>query len=602
MTEYQGTDQNYWGQTWVAELCRGEERYAKNYDWVLAIDADEFLWFDRNWTAKEFIMSQDPSIGYYSFGKWQYGTAVSTNVKQDSGFGLDRFSFTPRLYCYAFGGKGPNRWDNCPDWLGRCKILSKPQLGANIPVHGRNDFLGRGIHYNTAQAHIKEWPGVATLPAHDENRYVEIKNASFATNNNSEVGVHWFLEAFPLLGDGTVLVNYDESLASWFHFVASRLVSQENDGWVLPQRKSSEPHRLVSQENEGWVLPQRKSSEPHQNILSSIRSFLTRPDTHIVTQNSTMVRSSPLPSTGGIVHYRTTSVSGWNNQRQSATMAWLVAYYTGHSLALKPYQPAGTGVASDSSTEYRQGDLWDMTKLAAYVNIINITYNTQATESDGWYMFNEWTVFPTQQDVSALQNHSKISYDSAWAVMMQHNFPFLDPFQEPGETAFRHMTESFVYNQLIQDMADAAIKELFGGQSFIALHVRHNRRPSLNCTALGLETSTEQYGGCIVEWKDIVSKLLPGNNLPVYVAHDGKFIDLPIGWKSSVDFGLAEKTSLAIGSAVEQVIATRAEYFIGSTQSSWSEYVVYQRVYNKVDGRSNYDIWLHHARLFLNRM
>lgn len=49
----------------------------------------------------------------------------------------------------------------------------------------------------------------------------------------------------------------------------------------------------------------------------------------------------------------------------------------------------------------------------------------------------------------------------------------------------------------------------------------------------------------------------------------------------------------AILSAVEQVVASHAEYFVGSTHSSWSEYVIYKRVEaKKKDARQNYDIWV----------
>ncbi|KAL7479464.1 hypothetical protein ACHAW6_005206 [Cyclotella cf. meneghiniana] len=223
LTEYQKTpNDGYHGQLQVAKACRGEERFAKLYDWILAVDMDEFLWFDQNKTIKEFL-SQNPSIAYYSFGKWQYGTIPTVPLKHDSGFGLDQFPFTPKTYCYQHPPSSrAGRWGNCPGWLGRCKILSQPRLGSDIPVHGLSNLPQWGLHYNTSQAHVKEWPGIAASTG--EELYTETQQSmTFATNNASKVGVHFLLEAYPVLSNGTVLIHYDDRLNSWFRFLISIL-------------------------------------------------------------------------------------------------------------------------------------------------------------------------------------------------------------------------------------------------------------------------------------------------------------------------------------------------------------------------------------------
>eukprot|EP00804_Cyclotella_cryptica_P018775 CCRYP_007261-RA/>CCRYP_007261-RA protein AED:0.02 eAED:0.02 QI:111/1/1/1/0/0/2/938/388 len=226
LTEYKRTpNDGYVGQVQVAKTCRGEERFAKLYDWILAVDADEFLWLGQNRTIKEFL-SQNPSIRYFSFGKWQYGSIPTINLKEDSGFGLDQFPFTPKTYCYQPPPSSrTDRWDYCPDWIGRCKILSQPRVGSDIPVHGSGSLLHQhGVHYNTSQAHIKEWPGIAAYLAGD--MYTETRfHTTFTTNNASQVGVHFLLEAYPLLRNGSVLIHFDDSLTSWFRFLVSNLAS-----------------------------------------------------------------------------------------------------------------------------------------------------------------------------------------------------------------------------------------------------------------------------------------------------------------------------------------------------------------------------------------
>jgi hypothetical protein len=282
-------------------------------------------------------------------------------------------------------------------------------------------------------------------------------------------------------------------------------------------------------------------------------------------------------------------------------VAWLVAYFTGHTLELKPFHPAFTGVASDQRGDYKHGDLWDLQALGKYVNLRNISYQTT---SDGYDLkLDLGTVFYSADDVRRLRNYTTISYTVGWAFL-QRTFPFVDPFAPPGSAAFRHMIESFAYNRRIQEIAETIVEEM---TPFVALHVRSGRPPALDCTEVGEETvavsDVYQRGACRhITWANVVDRVLPGNRLPIYVAHDGGFTNDTIpGAVQGSDFQILRELPLAIASAVEQVVAIRAEYFVASAHSSWSEYVVYQRVYDAKDGKKNYDIWVKNLDLFLGK-
>jgi hypothetical protein len=352
------------------------------------------------------------------------------------------------------------------------------------------------------------------------------------------------------------------------------------------------------------LLSTERTSEISSNLRSSESngtggsSPVPRPAT-----NAPGSRSDPPPPspTVGYVHYATNEFAGWNNQREAAMVAWLVAYFAGHTLDLKPFHPAYTGVLSDQSGDYKHGDLWDLKALGRYVKLRNISYQTTPDGYD--FKLDLGSVFYSADDVRRLSNYTTISYTAGWAPL-QRTFPFVDPFAPPGSTSFRHMIESFTYNRRIQEIAEAIVKEM---TPFVALHVRSGRPPALNCTEVGEETVVEsdmyQRGACRhITWANVVDRVLPGNKLPVYVAHDGRFANGTIpGAVQGSDFQILRELPLAIASAVEQVVAIRAEYFVASAHSSWSEYVVYQRVYDAKDGKKNYDIWVKNLDLFLGK-
>ncbi len=102
----------YHGQAEVRRACQTKTQYGASYDWILVVNADEFVWLGPNSTTVQDFVLKSPQILYYSFGKWQYSTnrAISIAKEKDAGFGLDNLPFTLGWHCYS----NPNS-DSCPD-------------------------------------------------------------------------------------------------------------------------------------------------------------------------------------------------------------------------------------------------------------------------------------------------------------------------------------------------------------------------------------------------------------------------------------------------------------------------------------------------------
>jgi hypothetical protein len=334
-------------------------------------------------------------------------------------------------------------------------------------------------------------------------------------------------------------------------------------------------------------------SRPHAFVSDVVQASVSFSNATTATRGDD--RLYPLPATGGLVHYTTTSSGGWNNQREGAMMAWVVAYLTGHSLEYKTFHPAFTGVQTVDRGGYSHDDLWDLACLSRYVHVTNISH---VKTSIGYeFGFGTEAKFGSLEQVRDLKKYKTISYLSGWSFM-QHTFPWLDPWQEPGRKVFQRMMESFTYSRLIQETADKMVSRI--GFPYIALHIRKLRPPALDCKELGLETLLNtkemfQRGACkgLTDWEDAVARLFPNNKLPIYVAHDGTLGTKVLeGARRSSDFQYLDMLRPAIISAVEQEVAIRADFFVASAHSSWSEYVIYKRALTKGDGRRNYDIWM----------
>jgi Glycosyltransferase family 92 len=139
-----GRDKKYYryhGQGYVEHACMSESRFAANYSWALPIDVDEYLWFNKQQSIQDFLTDYEAqNYTYISLGKYHYSTLHvynnSDNRKNnndaniDSGFGLEKWPFTPGPYCFGRGGLS-----SCPTWMGRCKVLAKPSKFQSVNVH-----------------------------------------------------------------------------------------------------------------------------------------------------------------------------------------------------------------------------------------------------------------------------------------------------------------------------------------------------------------------------------------------------------------------------------------------------------------------------------
>ena len=347
-------------------------------------------------------------------------------------------------------------------------------------------------------------------------------------------------------------------------------------------------HLFTDSNYKDWLGPSslslQQQHQQHRSLPLDTTTGLSSSETALLNDNEVT----------GVVHYQTTQYSGWNNQREGAMIAWIISYLTGHTLQLKNFHPAFTGSWSDNGG-YLHGDLWDLVHLRKYVYITLIPYDRTAIGYEHEVALHDR--FETPEQVAQLRQYKTISFACGWSFL-QHQLPWLTS----DHLIFQRMLESFTYNSVIRETAERVVRQMKG--PFIALHVRKNRRPAADCDEWGLQPILAgdgyERGGCLgLNWSDprIVELLFPdefSNNMSVYVAHDGNLgRSLNKKYRLSSDFDMFKTLRPAIISAVEQEVAIRAEYFVASTHSSWSEYVIYKRLLSKKkDGRKNYDIWV----------
>jgi hypothetical protein len=141
-----------------------------------------------------------------------YSYAHVIEGAKDLGFGLNQYPFTPRSYCYRRRGD-----KKCPTWVGRAKVMVRPELYLDVGVHGNPSGKPGSIHFNTDEAHLKEFVGIA-------NRHFNLTVHNRTDFHTHELDTHWFKESHPRNEDGTVTVYFDRDLESWLEYVKSREV------------------------------------------------------------------------------------------------------------------------------------------------------------------------------------------------------------------------------------------------------------------------------------------------------------------------------------------------------------------------------------------
>jgi hypothetical protein len=148
-------------------------------------------------------------------------------------FQISQNPFTAKSFCNANHPDQAERRGNsyCPHHYGRCKLLLRPKKHRHefrkVHIHGRKEpdpDLGI-FHFDTAVAHMKEWPGQFAVYA-PTNR--PATNFCVSSLNHSTtaiaavVGIPSFAESYPMNANGTFNMYYDANLDSWLQFVANR--------------------------------------------------------------------------------------------------------------------------------------------------------------------------------------------------------------------------------------------------------------------------------------------------------------------------------------------------------------------------------------------
>jgi Glycosyl transferase family 2 len=138
-----GSKEVYHGQSRVEKECFAMANHSR-FDWALAIDVDEYIWFQKPQSIQNFLAHyESQGYTYISLGKHHYSTrhvyngTMTTTARQqeeaapaDAGFGLEQYPYTPGPYCY--GNRGNSK---CPTWTGRCKVLAKPSKFPSVDIH-----------------------------------------------------------------------------------------------------------------------------------------------------------------------------------------------------------------------------------------------------------------------------------------------------------------------------------------------------------------------------------------------------------------------------------------------------------------------------------
>lgn len=227
-------------QDWDIEQCLSH--FAKDFDWAMHSDCDEFLWFEEKMNVKEFLHRHE-DYNYLSFGKYMYSPVLTpsflsnddlTNQPQrrqrtsPKRYSLSDYPFHSGPFCINAKAMPRERGGlYCPDYPGRSKLMVRPThfskfLDVHSSLKADPDPAAGQLHLMANIAHLKEWPnmfaanvthGAKTVPPRD---FVVKKDAQ------QELMMHQFIGARAVNEQGDeIMVQYDSNLDEWLDFVAS---------------------------------------------------------------------------------------------------------------------------------------------------------------------------------------------------------------------------------------------------------------------------------------------------------------------------------------------------------------------------------------------
>jgi hypothetical protein len=108
---------------------------------------------------------------------------------------------------------------DCPNWVGRSKVMFRRKEFSTMNIHGGQPVPNRTpgqIHFDTEVAHIKEWRG-----------YYEQGNELARVKKSFEVPAtpdH----SYEMTLDGKYTMHFDADLQGWFDFVVGKTVATKN--------------------------------------------------------------------------------------------------------------------------------------------------------------------------------------------------------------------------------------------------------------------------------------------------------------------------------------------------------------------------------------
>jgi hypothetical protein len=199
---------------------------AKDYDWVMIADIDEYLSFNENIGVKDFIAKHsDDRTKSLGIGKKMYTLSARADTV-DSGFGLDNYPFSPGIYCTIDMPKFRMKSrKECSGYYGSTKLILRPQYHSKgIRVHGPPQPSKKAgqIQINTDVARFMEYQFM-----HQRVNATYHEKEDFLVSAGAGVGLRlvYFDDAYQQNENGTWTVQYDDEPSKWYQYVASRGVN-----------------------------------------------------------------------------------------------------------------------------------------------------------------------------------------------------------------------------------------------------------------------------------------------------------------------------------------------------------------------------------------
>jgi hypothetical protein len=225
---FEGASEQHTNQKALEIQCY--TKHAKDYDWVLIADIDEYLSFNEEMGVKDFIAKySDDNITSLGIGKKMYTLSARTDAV-DSGFGLDSYAFSPGIYCRI---KRPKMFrmksrEECSGPFGSTKMIVRPQNHTKgIDAHGPRQIKKKDgqlkipsqIQINTNNARFMEYQSM-----HQRINATYHEKVDFLVNSTSGVGLRlmFFADAYQKNKNGTWTISYDDEPSKWYQYVASR--------------------------------------------------------------------------------------------------------------------------------------------------------------------------------------------------------------------------------------------------------------------------------------------------------------------------------------------------------------------------------------------